>query len=135
MSRSPPFLRCTPKFRAWKPEFCGPWIEKESAVAEIFGVSIGVPEIIVDEHGGLPRKLKAFAAFETCYKVVQPHHERSRLGKLSAVLFTGAARQFPLFAGDFPAHGKLEFAAAARADELDLSGFFLFGVKRAFVHG
>jgi hypothetical protein len=24
---------------------------------------------------------------------------------------------------------------AARADELDLPGFFLLGVKRAFVHG
>src|ERR1700723_1970709 len=126
MSRSLRFLRCTPKFRAWKPA-----IEKESAVAEIFGIGVRIAQIIVDEHGGLPRKLKAFAAFETRHEVVQPHHERSRLGKLSAVLFTGAARQFPLFAGDFPAHGKLEFTAAARAHKLDLSGFFLFGVKRA----
>ena len=110
-------------------------LEKESAVAEILRVSVGIPEIIVDEHGGLPRKLKAFAAFETGHEIVQPHHERSRLGKFSAVLFASTARQFPLFAGDFPAHGKLELAAAARADELDLSGFFLFGVKRAFVHG
>jgi hypothetical protein len=108
---------------------------KKSAVAEIFRISGGVAEIIADEHCGLTRKLKSFAAFEASHQIVEPHHKRSRLGKLSAVFFAGAARQFPLLPGNLPANGTFEFAAAARTDELDLPGFFFFRVEGAFVHG
>ena len=104
-------------------------------VAEIFGVGVGVAEIIVDEHRGLAGQLEAFAAFETSDEVVEPHHVGRGFGKFSAVFFAGAAWQFPFFAGNFPAHGKLELAAAARADELDLPDFFFLRVKSAFVHG
>jgi hypothetical protein len=83
----------------------------------------------------LPGELEAFAAFEAGDEVVEAHHVGGSLGKLSAVFFAGAAREFPLLARDFPADWKLELAAATRTDELDLSRFFLLGVKRAFVHG
>jgi hypothetical protein len=104
------------------------------AVAEIFGVGVGIAEIVVDENGGLACKLEALAAFEAGHEVIKPNHERSSFGKFAAVFFAGAARQFPFLARDFPADGKFEFAAAARANELDLPGFFLFRVKRALVH-
>jgi|HubBroStandDraft_6_1064221.scaffolds.fasta_scaffold04008_9 hypothetical protein len=105
------------------------------AVAEIFGVGVGIAEIIVDEHRRLAGQLEAFAAFETGDEVVEPHHVGCRFGKLSAVFFAGTARQFPFLAGNFPAYGKLELAATARADELDLPNFFFLRVKSAFVHG
>jgi hypothetical protein len=50
-------------------------IATESAVAEIFGIGVGIAQIIVDEHRGLPGKLEPFAAFETSDEVVEPHHE------------------------------------------------------------
>src|SRR5580704_3706167 len=106
-------------------------LRNTSAVTEVFGVGAGVAQIVVDQHRGLPGKLEAFAAFEAGDEVVETHHVGGSLGKLSAVFFAGAAREFPLFAGDFQSHGKLEFAAATRADELDLSGFFLLSVERA----
>jgi hypothetical protein len=108
--------------------------KQNSAVAEIFGVGGGIAEIVVDENGGLAGKLEAFAAFEAGHEVIKPHHERSSFGELAAVFFAGAARQFPFLARDFPADGKFEFAAATRANELDLPGFFLFRVKRALIH-
>lgn len=135
MSRSRLFLNCTRKSRVGKLEPFSSWLGKESAIAEIFGVGVGIAEIIVDQHGGLPGQLKTFAAFVARHQIVEPHHERSSFGKLSAVFFAGAARQFPFLARDLPAHGKFKFPSAARADELDLSGFFLLRVKRAFVHG
>jgi hypothetical protein len=108
---------------------------KKSAIAEIFGIGVGIAQIIVDEHRGLPGKLKAFAAFETSHEIVEPHHEGSSFGKLSAVFFACSARQFPSLPRDLPAHGKFELSATTRADELDLPGFFFFRVKGAFVHG
>jgi len=90
----------------------------ESAVAEILGIGVGIAQIIADEHRGLPGKLEPFAAFETSDEVVEAHHEGGGLQELSAVFFTGAARQLPLFPGNLPAHGKFEFAAATRADQL-----------------
>jgi hypothetical protein len=119
---------CTYKFGIWARL-------RGLTVAEIFGVGGGVAEIIVDEHRGLAGKLEAFAALETGDQVVEPHHVRRGFGKLSPVFVAGAARQFPFLAGNFPAHGKLELAAAARADELDLPDFFFLRVKGAFVHG
>jgi hypothetical protein len=104
-------------------------------VAEIFGIGVGVAEIIVDEHSGLAGKLEAFAALETGDEIVEPHHVGRGFGELSAVFFAGAARQFPFLAGNFPAHGKLELAVAAGADELDLPDFFFLRIKGAFVHG
>jgi hypothetical protein len=108
---------------------------KKSAIAEILGIGVRIAEIVVDQHRGLPRELKAFAAFETRYEIIEPHHEGSGLGKLSPVFFACATRQFSLLARDFPAHGKFKLTATTRADELDLPGFFFLGVKGAFVHG
>jgi hypothetical protein len=110
-------------------------LPKKSAVAEILGIRVGIAQIIVDQHCGLTCKLKTFAAFEAGHQIVKPHHEGSGLGKLSPVFFACAARQFPSLPRDLPAHGKFELAPATRADELDLSGFFFFRVKSAFVHG
>jgi hypothetical protein len=110
-------------------------LREKSAVAEIFGIGVGIAKIIVDEHSGLPGKLKTFATFETRHEIIKPHHEGSGLGKLSAVFFASAARQFPSLPRNLPSHGEFELSAAARADELDLPGFFFFRVKRAFVHG
>jgi hypothetical protein len=110
-------------------------VREKSAVAEIFGIGVGIAEIIVDEDRRLPRQLEAFSAFEASHQVIEPHHEGSSLGKLSAIFFASAAWQFPLLPRNLPAHGKFKFAAATRADELDLPGFFLFRVKGAFVHG
>jgi hypothetical protein len=53
MNRSPPFLKCIRRFSVSKREFRSRRLEKESTVAEILRVSVGVPEIVVDEHGGL----------------------------------------------------------------------------------
>jgi len=110
-------------------------IEKASPVSEILRVGVGIAQIVVDQHGGLSGKLKPFAAFETRHQIIEPHHVGRGFSEFSSIFFAGAARQFPLLPRHFPAYGKFEFAAAARADELDLSGFFSFGVKRAFVHG
>ena len=108
---------------------------EKSAVAEILWIGVGIAQVVADEHRGLSGKLEAFAAFETSHQIVKPHHEGSSFGKLPAVFFAGAARQFPSLPRDLPAHGKFELAAATRADELDLPGFFFFRVKGAFVHG
>lgn len=108
--------------------------KQSSAVAEIFGVGVGVAEIVVDENGGLAGELEALAALEAGHQVIEPDHIGCGLGEFAAVFFAGAARQFPFLARNLPAHGKFEFAAAARANELDLPGFFLFRVKRALVH-
>lgn len=105
------------------------------AVSEIFRVGVGIAEIVVDQHRGLAGEFKAFAAFVARHQIVEPHHEGSRLRELSAVFFAGAAGQFPFLPGNLPAHGKFKFAAAARADKLDLPGFFFFRIERAFVHG
>jgi hypothetical protein len=116
------------KFRSSPPQ------QKPSAVSEILRISVGVAEIVIDQHGRLPGQLKALATFVAGDQVIQPHHERSGFGKFSAVFFSRPARQFPLFARNFPAHRKLKFSAAARAHQLDLSRFFFFRVKRALVH-
>jgi hypothetical protein len=110
-------------------------LPNKSAVAEIFGIGVGIAQIVVDEHRGLPGKLKALAAFEAGHEIVEPHHKGSGLRKLSPVFFAGATRQFPSLPRNLPANGKFKFTAAARADELNLPCFFFFRVKGAFVHG
>lgn len=111
------------------------WFEKKSAIAEIFGIGVGIAEIVVDQDGGLAGQFETLSALETSDEIVEPNHVGSGFGKFSAVFVTSAARQLSFLARNFPTNGKLKFAAAAWADQLDFSGLFLFGIKRAFVHG
>lgn len=112
----------------------GSKLEEESAVPEILGIGVGISEIVVDQYRGLPGQLETFAALVASNQIIESHHVGSRFGELPPIFFTGATRQFPFLAGDFPAHGEFKFAAAARANELDLPRFFFFRVKHALVH-
>ena len=107
---------------------------RTSAIAEIFRVGVGIAKIIVDENGGLAGQFEALAALVAGYQVIQPHHVGTGLGELFPVFFADAARQFLFLAADLPAHGRLEFAAAAGADQLHFSRFFFFCIKLALVH-
>src|SRR5580700_4200123 len=103
-------------------------------VPEIFRIRVGIPQRVGDEHSRLTSQLETLAALVASDQVIQAHHVRSSLGKFPAVFVTGAARQFLLFPADFPTHGKFKFAAATRAKQLNLPGFFALGVKSSLVH-
>src|SRR5215472_3560587 len=105
------------------------------AVAEVFGIRVAVAERIGDEHGGLASQLKTLAALKTRDQVVETHHVRTGLSKALLILLVRAARQLFLLETDFPADRKFKFAAAARAEQLDLLGLFAFGVKSLVIHG
>jgi hypothetical protein len=104
------------------------------AIAEIFGIFVGVAEIIVDEDGGLAGKFEALAALVAGDEIIEANHEGSGFNEFAAIFFAGAARQFFFLATDFPAHGGFEFTAAAWTDQLNLARLFLLGVKSPFVH-
>jgi hypothetical protein len=105
-----------------------------STVAEVFRVGVGITEIVVDEHGGLAGQFETLAALVASHQVVQPHHIGRGFLKLFPVFCAGSTGQFFFLPADFPAHGSLEFAAAAGADQLHFPGFFFFRVKLALVH-
>ena len=44
------------------------------AVAEVFGIFVGVAEVVVDQDGGLARQFEAFAALVTGDEVVEARH-------------------------------------------------------------
>src|SRR5258708_4645366 len=103
-------------------------------IAEVLWVGVGVAEIVVDEHGRLAGQFEALAALVASDQIVQPHHVRTGFRKLAAVFLADAARQFFFLAANFPAHGSLELAAAARANQLHFPGLFFFGIELALVH-
>ena len=76
-----------------------------SAVAEIFGIFVGVAEIVVDQDRGLAGKLEALAAFVAGDQIVQANHERSGFREFAAVFFAGAAGKFPFLAETFQRTG------------------------------
>src|SRR5260370_36641893 len=94
----------------------------------------GIAKTITDEARRLAGQFEALAALVASHQVIQPHHVRTGLCELFPVFFADSARQFSFLAADLPAHGSLEFAAAARTDELYLPGFFRFRLTRALVH-
>src|SRR5258708_28580506 len=105
-----------------------------SAIAEVFRVGVGIAEIIVDENGRLAGQFEALPALVASHQIVQPHHVGTGLRKFSLVFLADPAWQFSFLPADLPAHGCLEFTAAARADQFYFAGLFFFRVKRAFVH-
>src|SRR5215468_3167588 len=104
------------------------------SIAKILRVFVGVAEIIVDEDGGLAGELETLAALVAGDEVVQANHVGCGSRKLAAVLLAGASGEFPLLTAHLPAYRRLEFAATARADKLDLASLFFFRIKAAFVH-
>src|SRR5262249_27223641 len=104
------------------------------AIAEVLGIHARVAEVVVDEHRGLAGELETLAAFVAGDQIIETDHVGGGAGELAAVFLTGAAGQFPFFSAHLPAHRSFEFAAAARADELDFARLLFFRVKAAFVH-
>ena len=105
-----------------------------SAIAEVFRIGVGVAEIIADKNRRLAGQFETLPALVASHQVIQPHHVGTSLRKLPLIFLADSARQFSLLPADLPAHGSLEFTAAARANQLYFPGLLFFGVKRAFVH-
>jgi len=105
-----------------------------SAVSEVFRIGVGIAEIIIDENRRLAGQFETFPALVASHQIIQPHHVGTGLGELSSVFFADSAWQFFFLPADLPAHGSLEFAAAARTNQLYFPDFFFFRVKRAFIH-
>src|SRR5258708_32557380 len=97
-----------------------------SAIAEVFRVGIGIAEIMVDENGRLAGQFETLPALVASHQIVQPHHVGTGLRKFSPVFLADPARQFSFLPADLPAHGSLEFTAAARAHQLHFPDFFFF---------
>jgi hypothetical protein len=109
-------------------------MDKLLAIAEIFGVGVGVAKIIGNEHGGLPGELKPLAAFVAGYKIVEANHVRGSFREFFSILLASTTRQLFFLAADFPADRGFEILSAARAYQLGLADLFLFGVEGALVH-
>lgn len=109
-------------------------MNESSAVAEVFGVGVGIAKTVVDENRGLAGQFESLTAFVARHEVVQADHVRGGLRKFSFIFLTDAARQFPFLPADLPTYRRFELTAAARANELDLAGLFFFVVELALVH-
>ena len=57
-----------------------------SAIPEVFGVDVGIAEIVVDENGGLAGEFEALAALVAGNQIVKANHEGGGFGELAPVL-------------------------------------------------
>src|SRR5216683_8406175 len=89
-----------------------------STIAEVFRIGVGITQIIVDENGRLAGQFETLPTLVASHQIVQPHHVGTGLRKFSPVFLADPARQFSFLPADLPAHGSLEFTAAARAHQL-----------------
>ena len=91
-----------------------------SAIAEVFGVHVGIAEIVVDEHGGLAGEFETLAALVAGNEIVKANHEGGGFCEFATVLLARGARQFLFLAADLPTNGRFEFATATGQTSLTL---------------
>src|SRR5439155_18124615 len=94
-----------------------------AAIAEAFGVGVGVAQRIRDQHSRLARQLKTLPALIARHQVIQTHHIRSSLRESLSVFFSSAPRKLFPFSANLPAHWRFKFPPAAWTYKLDLAGF------------
>jgi len=105
-----------------------------SAIAEVFGVQVRIPEIVVDENGGLAGEFETLAALVASNEIVETNHKGGSFDELAPGFFTCAARQLLFLAADLPTHRRFEFAVATRTNQLDLAGLLFFEIEGSLVH-